>query len=80
MPKAYTVTKNHGRTGSETAYSGTVAELVEIFRYTLESGHGYNHRINVNPKTAKALVTALNKSVEETQGSCFSQDSYELTV
>jgi hypothetical protein len=80
MSKTYTITKTHGRTGSESNYSGTVAELVAKFSYTLESGHGYNPKINVNPKTAKSLVTALNKSVEETQGACYSQDSYELAT
>lgn len=80
MSKNYTITKTHGRTGSESTYSGTVAELVDIFSYTLDSGAGYNPKINRNPKTAKALVTALNKSVEEIQGACFSQDSYELTT
>jgi hypothetical protein len=80
MPKTYTITKTHGRTGSETNYSGTVEELVKTFSYTLDSGAGYNPKINRNPKTVKSLVTALNKSVEETQGACYSQDSYELAA
>lgn len=79
MPKTYTITKTRGGRGSESAYSGTVEELVKIFSYTLDSGASYNPKINRNPKTAKSLVTALNKSVQETQGSCYSQDSYELT-
>lgn len=80
MSKTYTITKTRGRTGAETNYSGTVAELVDVFSYTLECGNGYNPKINRNPKTAKALVSALLKSVEETQGSCYSQDYYELAA
>lgn len=80
MSKTYTVTKTRGRNSVESNYTGTVEELVATFSYTLECGNSWNPKINRNPKTVKALVTALNKSVQETQGACYSQDSYELAT
>ena len=74
--KTFTVIKT--RRGKETPYTGTVAELTEIFSYTLECGNSWNSKINRNPKTAVSLVSALNKSVAETQGSCYDPDYYEL--
>ena len=74
--KTYTIIKT--RRGTKSEATGTVAELVERFSYTLECGNSWNSKINRNPKTAKSLVTALNKSVAETQGSCYDPDYYEL--
>lgn len=74
--KTYTIVKT--RRGNESEYSGTVEELTKTFSYTLECGNSWNSKINRNPKTAKSLVTALNKSVDETMGSCYDPDYYEL--
>jgi hypothetical protein len=74
--KTFTIIKT--RRGSESPFTGTIAELVSAFSYTLECGNSWNPRINRNPKTAKALVSALNKSVAETQGSCYDPDHYKL--
>ena len=74
--KTYTITKTHrGRVSSQT---GTVTELTEYYGYTLEVGHAWNHSIPLQPKTAKGLVSALNRSVRETQGSCFDPDFYYM--
>lgn len=48
------------------------------FGYTLECGNSWNPRINTYPKTGAALVSALNKSYRETQGSCWDPDSARL--
>lgn len=48
------------------------------FGYTLECGNSWNPRINPYPKTGAALVSALNKSYRETQGSCWDRDSVRL--
>lgn len=48
------------------------------FGYTLECGNSWNPRINPYPKTGAALVSALNKSYRETQGSCWDPDSARL--
>lgn len=48
------------------------------FGYTLECGNSWNPRINTCPKTGASLVSALNKSYHETQGSCWDPDSARL--
>lgn len=73
--KTYTVITH--RRGRETEVTRTLPELVEYFRYTLESGHSYNPKINKNPKTFKGLITALNKAVDELQGGNFYPTTYE---
>lgn len=75
-PKVYTIIKH--RRGKDSEFTGTIEELTKTFGYTLECGNGWNPRINRNPKTAAALVKALNQSVQETQGSCYEQDDYQL--
>ena len=59
------------RRGSERSTSGTVEQLTRYFGYTLECGNSYNPKINRKPKTIKALVSAINRSYEETQASCY---------
>lgn len=78
MAKTYTITKTRTRTGSERDYTGTVEELTKVFAYTLDCGNSYNPKINTKPKTVKGLLTALDKSVQETQGSCYYPDRYEI--
>ncbi len=74
--KTYTIVKVHN--GREFRQTGTVTELIEYYGYTLEVGHAWNHRIPLQPKTAKGLVSALNRSVNETQGSCYDPDFYYM--
>ena len=74
--KTFTVIKT--RRGTKSSTTDTVENLVKHFGYTLECGNGWNPKINRNPKTAKGLISALNKSVAETQGSCYDPDYYEL--
>ena len=77
MTEQITIHKHHR--GRVREYVGTVAELVQnTFGYTLECGHSHNYHISRFPQTAKALVKALNQSVNETQGGCFEQDAYYL--
>ena len=76
--KIYTVHKYYARSSRDYYYKGTLSQLAECFGYTLECGNSWNPKIPTKPKTAKSLVSALNKSVYETQGSCYSQDYYEL--
>lgn len=77
MAKEITVAVYHR--GRRTEYTGTVDYLAtDVFGYKLECGHSYNPRINRHPKTAKSLVSALNKAADELQGGCFERDSYEL--
>ncbi len=67
MKKVYTIktsTYSLGRTRT-TEKTGTLEELIAYYRYTLESGHSYNPKINTNPKTIKGLVSALSKSLDK---------------
>lgn len=74
--KTYTVIKH--RRGRKTEVTRTLPELIEYFGYTLECGASYNPKINRNPKSVKGLVSALNKSVDETQCGSFDPDFYEV--
>lgn len=61
---AITTTRSSGRTSVQT---GTLAELIECYSYTLESGASYSHekgnsKICVEPKDIKSLVRNLCKS------------------
>lgn len=77
MNKEITVRAYHK--GHTRDYTGTVEHLrSDVFGYTLECGNSWNYKINRFPKTGKALVKALNQSVEETQGGCYWRDSFEL--
>lgn len=80
--KEYTVICYHrGRT---TEYTGTLEHLInKVFGYTLQCGASWEgqrgcRKVNTNPKSGKALVTALNNAVHNTQGSCYDPDWYEL--
>lgn len=77
MAKTITIRCYHR--GNSHDYTGTVEELrSRVFGYKLECGNSWNPKINRYPKTAKALLKALEQSVQETQGGCYEQDSYEL--
>lgn len=74
--KTYTVIKHRrGRTNEVTR---TLPELIEYFKYTLDSGASYNPKINTNPKTVKGLVSALNKATDELQAGSFDPNFYEV--
>lgn len=74
--KTFTVIKT--RRGRQSETTDTIENLTKHFSYTLECGNSWNSKINRNPKTAAGLISALNKSVSETQGSCYDPDYYEL--
>ena len=79
--KVYTVICEHRN--RQTEYTGTIEELIETFKYTLECGASWQHekrcrKVNTNPKTIKGLLTALSNSVCNTQGSCFNPDRYYI--
>ena len=60
MAKEYTIVHKTSRSSYE--FSGTIAELIEDFGYSLEVGHSWDSKIPLNPKTISSLVSALNKS------------------
>ena len=76
MEKIYYIKKYHR--GHYTIIKGTISGFVHnYFSYTLDCGHSWNDKINPEPKTYKSLISNLNKSFHETQGSCFDQDFVE---
>lgn len=79
MATAKTITITKTRRGKESTQTGTLAELTEYYGHTLMSGNSYNPKINRTPTTAKGLVNALNKSVDELQSGSYNPDYYELT-
>jgi hypothetical protein len=61
----YSITSE--RNGRERSKSGTLAELIEYYGYTLETGKSYEHergnrKINLNPKSIESLVQNLNNA------------------
>lgn len=83
MAKKYQITKFKHSTGQEYKSDiGTVAELVEYYRYTLETGRSYQHekgnkKINCNPTTIKSLVTNLNNAVDNSAANGYAGLSFE---
>ncbi len=65
---------NRYHRGNEKIIEGTLEELTQYFGYTLECGHSWNPKINKNPKNLKSLISNINKSYKETQGSCYDPD------
>lgn len=60
-PKQYTIrVSRHGK--DDKYVTNTLDKLIGYFSYTLLKGNSWDRSINKNPKTAAALVNALNKS------------------
>ena len=76
MSNTYTIIKT--RNDKKYEYTGSINELTEYFSYTLQCGNSYNKKINMKPKTINGLISALNKSVKETQSGSWNPDYYEL--
>lgn len=74
--KTYTVVKY--RKGRETEVTGTLDYLTAYFGYTLEAGNSYSARVALKPKTAKSLVTNLNRATDYLQRGSFDPNFYEL--
>ena len=65
-PKIFTVNVN--RRGNDRFVSGTLAQLIQYYSYTLECGNSWNRKISREPKTIKSFEKNYNMSVDETQG------------
>ena len=87
QPKTYTIkcTRfSYTGTSSMTA-TGTIQELIEHYRYTLECGKSYEHergntKINIEPKTIKSLVTNLNNAADNAAVNGCSGKHYTLVT
>jgi len=82
MSKEITIIKT--RNGKDSEIVGTVDYLVNsYFGYTLEVGQSWerekgNKKINVNPKSGKALVDNLNKAVTNSAANGYSSTYFAL--
>jgi len=72
------------RNGRDSEIVGTIDYLVnQYFNYTLECGRSYerekgNYKINCNPKSAKSLVTNLNRAVTNSAANGYASTYYSL--
>jgi hypothetical protein len=85
MSKLFNISCTRQRTGSVFVQSGTVAELVASYKYTLECGKSYSHekgnrKINMNPKTITSLVNNLNNAVNNSAANGYAGTTYELVI
>lgn len=81
--KIYKIKTTNLTTGSERISEGTLEELIEGCRYTLECGKSYerekgNKKINLNPKSIKAFVTTLNNARNNSAANGWSNYHSEL--
>jgi hypothetical protein len=81
--KSFTVVKTDHRKGRTYEQAGTLEELVKCYSYTLECGASYSHekgnaKINCNPKGISALVTNLNKAVNNSAANGYAGVTYSL--
>ncbi|MEA5015015.1 MAG: hypothetical protein VB099_10680 [Candidatus Limiplasma sp.] len=52
----------HGENPAPKSYTGALAELTEIFSYTLKCGNSWDRRVSCQPKTIASLVSNLNRA------------------
>lgn len=85
MTKVYTIKHTRMTTGTERTQTGTLAELIDAYGYTLECGKAYEHergnaKINMSPRTVGALVTNLNRAVNNSSRIGSANGFYELVA
>lgn len=87
QPKRYRITRTRTMTGRQyVSEPMTVAEAVEYFGYTLETGKSYEHergnrKINLRPTTIRSLITNLtNASTNSASNGCGDSFSVEEAV
>ena len=78
--KIYEITKTvYGMARTRTyTLEGTLEELLEATRYTIEVGYSYNRKINLYPKTIKSFISNYEKALEEQQNCPVSVSYIEL--
>ena len=84
MSKQYTIIMSDKLFGRDYApYTGTIDELIEYHRYTLEKGKSWEHekgnsKINMNPRTGANLVEQLNNAENNAAANGYSAIQYRL--
>jgi hypothetical protein len=67
--------------GNPLTSTGTLLELIQYHKYTLECGASYSHekgnkKINCNPKGIASLVTNLNNAVNNSAANGYAGKTY----
>ena len=80
--KPFTIIRSGRRSDHESEYT-SITEAVKAYSYTLECGASWSHepgnqKINCSPKTAKSLVSNLNKAVDNSAANGYSSTRYRL--
>jgi hypothetical protein len=81
-PKTFTIVKTRLR-GSDSETTGTLAELIEAYSYTLECGAAYSHekgnaKINRKPSGIAALIKNLNNAVNNSAANGYAGITFAL--
>jgi len=84
MAKKYRVTVSRPQR-KDMQHEGTLEELIQCFSHTLAVGVSWEHekgnkKINRNPKSIKALVTALYNAKNNAANNGYSGYSYSYEV
>lgn len=83
--KRYRVTKVNSRNDRSSNQDGTLAELIDSYSYTLETGASYAHekgnkKINRKPTTIAGLITNLNNAVNNSAANGYAGVTYSAKV
>lgn len=84
-PKDKLVKVAVNRRGRTTVYQGTLSQLIDAFRYTLETGASYqnekgNKKINLKPTNAESLVKNLNAAENNAAANGYSETYYSIVL
>ena len=80
--KVYKITKTRDRDGREYVQTGTLADLIKAYSYTLETGKSYEHekgnkKINTSPKTLDQLIRNLQAAVNNAAANGYAGVSFD---
>ena len=78
--KSFIVKVQSSRNGRDrtTYVVGTLADMIKYFGYTLEIGHSWNKKINMDPKTPKAFIKALQDSYSEKEAAIYNRTFVDI--
>ena len=81
MAKTFKIQKT--RRGNTSTIEGTISELVQHHKYTLDCGKSWEHekgnsKINTEPKTIKSLVKNLNNADNNSAQNGCGMNYYEI--
>lgn len=80
-PKIFTIVQN--RRNRDTEKTGSLAELISYYSYTLEKGKSWEHekgnsKINLNPKSIASLVKNINNAENNAAANGWSGVTYSV--